>query len=100
MGTKCLEISDIYVSGPQNVASAYSTSVGFNLSGVQFLKAHNLHAEGFGTGLNITDGSEIYLSGRHVYQNNYYGAFLKRSSTSTTDLQAWAENLVCSGDIP
>jgi hypothetical protein len=93
--TRCLEISDIYVSGPQNLASAYSTSVGFNLSGVQFLKAHNLHAEGFGTGLYIENGSEIYLSGRHVYENNYYGAFLKRSDTNTTDLQAWAENLVC-----
>ena len=93
--TKALEISDIYVSGPQNLASAYSTSVGFNLSGVQFLKAHNLHAEGFGTGLYIENGSEIYLSGRHVYQNNYYGAFLKRSNVNTTDLQVWAQNLVC-----
>ena len=93
--TKALEISDIYVSGPQNQASAYSTSVGFNLSGVEYLKAHNLHAEGFGTGLNIVDGSEIYLSGRHMYENNYYGAFLKRSNTDTTDLQVWAENLLC-----
>lgn len=93
--TKAFEISDIYVSGPQNEASAYSTSVGFNLSGVQFLKAHNLHAEGFGTGLYIENGSEIYLSGRHVYQNNYYGAFLKRSNVNTTDLQVWAQNLVC-----
>lgn len=93
--TKDLEIRDIYVSGPQTLASAFSNSVGFNLSGVQFLKAHNLHAEGFGTGLYIENGSEIYLSGRHLYQNNYYGAFLKRSDVNTTDLQAWAENLVC-----
>ena len=93
--TKAFEISDIYVSGTQTLASSYSTSVGFNLSGVQFLKAHNLHAEGFGTGLYINDGSEIYLSGRHIYQNNYYGAYIKRSGIGSTDLQVWAQNFVC-----
>lgn len=94
--TNFIDLRDLYVigAGAPGVAPEPGTgTVGFNLSGVFFGQFHNLHAEGFGTGLRLQDGSECWFTGLTWMENNYYGAYLQRSAPDS-DLQAWFENLV------
>lgn len=89
--TKDFSISDLYIQGPQLLASANTTTIGCDFEGVQFLRAQNLHCEGFGTGLQLLNGSEITFQGRTLLQNNYTGANIAR--VNNTDMQAWFDDL-------
>ena len=91
--TLSVEISDLYVAGPWYAGQGPDTGVGFLLRGVEHAKFHNLHAEGFGTGLYLQDGAELFFTGRTFIQNCFQGAYIQRSSVEI-DLQAWFENLV------
>lgn len=90
--TKNFSISDLYIQGPRLLASANSSSIGCDFEGVQFLRAQNLHCEGFGTGLLLLNGSEITFQGRTLIQNNFNGAVIQR--VNNTDMQAVFDNLV------
>ncbi len=91
--TLSVEISDLYVAGPWYAGQGPDAGVGFLLRGVEHAKFHNLHAEGFGTGLYLQDGAELFFTGRTFIQNCFQGAYIQRSSVEI-DLQAWFENLV------
>jgi hypothetical protein len=91
--TEHLELSDLCVVGPGFPGDGPASTTGFNLEGVFFGRFHNLHAEGFGKGLRLANGSECWFTGLTLAQNNYYGAVLERTAVDS-DLQAWFENLV------
>jgi len=90
---KHIEISDIYVQGPMVLGDAFNDTKGFRLGGVQFLRTNNLHAQGFGYGLYLENGSELLFNGTTMMQNNYYGCYIKRD-IGYTDMQAWFDNLI------
>jgi|GEM_PF-2947564 len=91
--TEHIELSNLYVQGPHLPGYTPVETTGFNLCGVFFGRFHNLHAEGFGTGLKLTNGSEYWFSGLTLIANCSYGAILQRTQLQS-DLQAWFENLV------
>lgn len=92
--TKNLYLANIYIKGPQTQGSATSASVGLDLLGTQFFKGNNIHVEGFGYGIKMKNGSEAYFEGRTMLQNNYYGFYAERISTSIGDLAAEIDNLM------
>lgn len=100
--TQHLELSNLYVVGPHEPSYGPASGVGVDLGWLQFGRFHNLHVQGFGTGLRIMDGSEFWLTGLTLVVGCYQGVHVKRSRAIQaletdplpTDMQAWFENLV------
>lgn len=88
-----LDIADLYVQGPGTLGTGARESVGIDLDGVFMGRFHNLHAEGFGTGIRAQNGSEMWFTGVTYAQNNHTGVQVRRTSPES-DLQAWFENLL------